>query len=139
MVPMIAYTSALLAAMFVFLPQAVKEPQYNLEAHYIADSGDVILLEKVAAPLKTAGGRLLVNRSSRLVVIDGQASTVRFPSAHIPHFVIKGLPQDKNPADLLVIYQFDIKRSSRELIIATQGALDASSTTSNMHYIPLDF
>jgi hypothetical protein len=131
---MIMRTNIIIVACFLTFTSigalAQQEPQYVNQFFFLdSSSGKLMPLERQNANMKAKAKAFGIGGSSSFYEVKGDKSKVRFKAGKPMEFVVRGIPRQVDPSQMIQMVQFDIKKGKRRWQFGGSGAFGTNAGT----------
>jgi hypothetical protein len=124
----LAFTCFLITMSLAVLAQ--QEPQYVNQFFFLDSStGKLMPLERENANMKAKAKAFGIGGSSSFYEIKGGKSNVRFKAGKPMEFIVRGIPRQVDPSQMIQMVQFDIKKGKRRWQFGGSGAFGTNAGT----------
>lgn len=124
----LALTCLLLTTSLAVLAQ--QEPQYVNQFFFLdSSSGKLMPLERQNANMKAKSKAFGIGGSSSFYEIKGDKSKVRLKAGKPMEFVVRGIPRQIDPSQMIQMVQFNVKKGKRRWQFGGSGAFGTNAGT----------
>ena len=120
------------------------EPEFIGQVVVINTDSTVTLLEKETTQMKTSStkfgyiplpGTSLLDKAKANLVVKGKESPTRLKRGRLT-FIIRTGQNNQDPKDVFGIFQFEVKKKTREFVLAESGIISGTTSTNSFNTVP---